>query len=179
VFRVSTTSTPDNLDLRFAVNTIAPYLLTKKLLPLLGNSGRVVNLSSAAQAPLNPQDLKGVSGQSDGMAYAQSKLALTMWTAAMAESLGYEGPMIVAVNPASMLGSKMVKEAYGVDGADLRIGADILCRAALSDEFADASGKYFDNDSGKFSSPHPDAMNAQKCAEVVSVIESVLDKFSN
>lgn len=179
VYRVSATVTPDNLDVRFMVNTIAPYLLTKKLLPLLGNSGRVVNLSSAAQALLNPQDLDGVSGQSDGMAYAQSKLAITMWTAAMAESLGNDGPMIVAVNPASMLGSKMVKEAYGVDGGDLRIGADILCRAALSDEFADASGKYFDNDSGRFASPHPDAMNAQKCAQVVSVIENVIARISN
>lgn len=38
--------------------------------------------------------------------------------------------MIVAVNPRSMLGSKMVKEAYGVDGGDLGIGADILVRSA-------------------------------------------------
>ncbi|NDV24745.1 SDR family NAD(P)-dependent oxidoreductase [Desulfovibrio sp. JC022] len=179
VYRVSATASPDTLDVRFAVNTIAPYLLTKKLLPLLGGSGRVVNLSSAAQAPLNPQDLNGVSAHNDGMAYAQSKLALTMWSAAMADSLGADGPVVVAVNPASMLGSKMVKEAYGVDGADLRIGADILRRAALSDEFAAASGKYFDNDSGRFSSPHPDASNPQKCAEVVSVIENVLARFSN
>ena len=49
----------------------------------------------------------------------------------MAHELGSSGPMIVAVNPASFLGSKMVKEAYGRVGHDLRIGADILTRAAL------------------------------------------------
>ncbi|NDV28104.1 SDR family NAD(P)-dependent oxidoreductase [Desulfovibrio sp. JC010] len=180
VYRVSATASPDSLDVRFVVNTIAPYLLTKKLLPLLRTSGRVVNLSSAAQAPLVAHDLASVSSQPDGIVYAQSKLAITMWSAAMAaETLGSEGPVVVAVNPASMLGSKMVKEAYGVNGGDLRIGADILCRAALSDEFADASGKYFDNDSGRFSSPHPDAMNARKCAEVVDVIEDLLARFSN
>ena len=51
--------TQDGLDIRFAVNTIAPYLLTQRLLPLLGASGRVINLSSAAQSPVNPKALAG------------------------------------------------------------------------------------------------------------------------
>lgn len=72
----------------------------------------------------------------------------------MANTLAHKGPVIVAVNPASFLGSKMVKESYGVAGGDLNIGADILCRAALADEFADASGKYFDNGSDQFAQPH-------------------------
>lgn len=37
-----------------------------------------------------------------------------------------------------MLGSKMVKQAFGVAGGDIRIGVEILTRAALSDEFAAA-----------------------------------------
>ena len=44
----------------------------------------------------------------------------------------------------------MVKQAYGIAGSDLRIGAEILARAALDDEFGSASGQYFDNDSGRF-----------------------------
>ena len=114
---------------------------------------------------------------SDGAAYAQSKLALTMWSRSMALSLNDDGPAIIAVNPRSMIGSKMVKEAYGVAGGDLRIGADILCRAALSDEFADASGRYFDNDTGQFASPHPDAQNIQKREAIVRVIEAVLGEI--
>ena len=168
--------TQDGLDVRFAVNTIAPYLLTQRLLPLLGTSGRVVNLSSAAQSPVNPEALAGQGHLSDGAAYAQSKLALTMWSRRLALLLKNSGPVIIAVNPGSMLGSKMVKDAFGVDGGDIRIGADILSRAALSDEFADASGKYFDNDSGQFASPHPDALNTQKCEEIVRFIEAVLTK---
>jgi hypothetical protein len=92
----------------------------------------------------------------------------------MALSLKDEGPAIIAVNPRSLLGSKMVKQAFGVAGGDLRIGAEILCRAALSDEFAAASGQYFDNDTGQFASPHPDARNPQKCEAMVRVIEELL-----
>ena len=176
VFRVADTITKGGLDVRFAVNTIAPYRLTQQLLPLLGKSARVVNLSSAAQSPVDPRALVGEVHLSDSAAYAQSKLALTMWSRSLALSLGDQGPAVIAVNPGSMLASKMVKEAYGVEGSDLRIGAEILCRAALADEFADASGQYFDNDSGRFASPHPDAMDPAKIQEVVHVIDTLLNR---
>ena len=178
VYRSAELVTQDGLDTRFVVNTIAPYLLTQRLLPVLGSCGWVINLSSAAQSPVDPEALAGQSRLFDGAAYAQSKLALTMWSRSMALSLKDEGPAIIAVNPRSMIGSKMVKEAYGVSGSDLRIGAEILCRAALSDEFADASGQYFDNDIGQFASPHPDALNTQKSEAIVSVIEAVLAEIT-
>ena len=174
VYNASDSVTKDGLDVRFAVNTIAPYLLTQRLLPLLGTSGRVVNLSSAAQSPVDPKALAGQGHLSDGAAYAQSKLALTMWSRDMALVLKDVGPAIIAVNPGSLLGSKMVKEAFGVAGGDIRIGAEILCRAALTDEFAAATGQYFDNDSGQFASPHRDALDPGKCKEIVRVIEAVL-----
>ncbi|MEO0533388.1 MAG: SDR family NAD(P)-dependent oxidoreductase [Cyanobacteria bacterium P01_A01_bin.123] len=179
VYNASDPVTQDGLDIRFAVNTIAPYLLTKRLLPLLGPSGRVVNLSSAAQSPVNPQALTGQVRLSDGAAYAQSKLALTMWSRSLALALKDDGPTIIAVNPGSLLGSKMVKQAFGIAGGDIRIGAEILCRAALTDEFAAASGQYFDNDSGQFASPHPDALDPRKSQEVVSVIETVSEDIKD
>lgn len=174
VFKVQDAITSDGMDVRFVVNTNAPYLLAKRLLPLLENSGRVVNLSSAAQAPVNLKALRGGVKLGDMEAYSQSKLALTMWSFKLAERLGQGGPAIIAVNPGSLLGSKMVKEAFGLPGGDLQVGADILCRAALSDEFDDVSGQYYDNDSRQFAPPHPDAMDPGKCTEVVQVIESMI-----
>lgn len=175
VYKVAEVVSQDNLDIRFVVNTIAPYLLTQRLLPLLGSAGRVVNLSSAAQAPVNLDALiRANVAAEDGAIYAQSKLALTMWSVYLANLLKGKGPAIIAVNPASFLGSKMVKEAYGMAGGKLSIGADILCRAALSDEFADASGKYFDNDIGQFANPHSDALNPEKNKKLLTVIESLL-----
>ncbi|GAB4235790.1 MAG: SDR family NAD(P)-dependent oxidoreductase [Kiloniellaceae bacterium] len=174
VYSTSSPVTPEGLDLRFVVNTVAPYLLTQRLLPLLGSAGRVVNLSSAAQASVDLKALEGGGALSDNAAYAQSKLAITMWSRALADTLGDEGPAVIAVNPGSLLASKMVKDAFGVEGADLRIGADILTRAALSEEFADASGKYYDNDAHRFASPHRDALDPEKCQAVVRVVEAVL-----
>lgn len=177
VYNVPSVTTQDNLDVRFVVNTIAPYLLTQRLLSLFDNSGRIVNLSSAAQAPVNLNALVSANANApDGAVYAQTKLAITMWSVDLAAKLKGQGPIVVAVNPASFLASKLVKEAYGVVGNDITIGADILCRAALSDEFANASGKYFDNDLGQFAAPHSDAMSADKNAKLVATIEALLAK---
>ena len=177
VFVTSNPVTSDGMDVRFVVNTIAPYLLTKRLRPLLGNSGRVINLSSAAQSPVDMSAFQGSSRLADGEAYAQSKLALTMWSRIFAMGLGSDGPTVIAVNPGSFLGSKMVKEAYGSDGKDIRIGAETLTRLALEEEFASASGQYFDNDSGRFASPHPDALDPNKSSDVVKAIEAFLARF--
>ncbi|WP_372594733.1 SDR family NAD(P)-dependent oxidoreductase [Actinotalea sp.] len=174
VLRAPEVATPDGLDVRFAGNTIAPYLLTRRLLPLLGTTGRVVNLSSAAQAPVDLLALAGGVTMSHGEAYAQSKLALTAWSRHLALELGAAGPMIVAVNPGSLLATTMVKEGYGITGSDVGIGAGILVRAALADEFADASGSYYDNDSRAFAAPHPDALDPAITAAVVAAIEAVL-----
>lgn len=174
VLKTSSTQTADGLDTRFAVNTIAPYLLTKRLMPLLGDSARVINLSSAAQDTVDLNALTGKTRLSDMPAYAQSKLAITMWSYSMAMSQKEGGPLYVSVNPGSLLATKMVKEGFNMDGKDITIGSDILVRAALSDEFSASSGQYFDNDSGSFAQPHPDATNAQKSAKLVDVIESTL-----
>ncbi len=179
VFAVADTRTAAGLDVRFAVNTIAPYLLTRRLLPLLDKSGRVVNLSSAAQSPVDLDALAGHAGLSDSAAYGQSKLALTMWSHSLAQELAPDGPMIVAVNPGSFLGTKMVREAYGSKGNDVGIGVDILVRAALSEEFAKASGLYFDNDSGQFARPHPDALDPQKCEQLMHSLDAILQKLSH
>ena len=174
VYRTPSPITQDGLDVRFAVNTIAPYLLTQQLLPLLGATGQAIGVSSAAQASVDPKALVGQVTLSDSAAYAQSKLALIMWSRSLALARNHNGPAIITINPGSMLGSKMVKQAFGVVGGDIRIGAEILTRAALTDEFAAASGQYFDNDRGQFASPHPDALDPLKSQAIVRIIETIL-----
>ena len=175
VLRTPDTFTDDGLDIRFAVNTFAPYLLTQRLLPLLRPGSRVVNLSSAAQSPVDLEALAGRTEIPDQMnAYAQSKLAIIMWSHTMAYRHKDRDLVFVALNPGSLLATKMVKEGFGMAGKDIQIGADILARAALADEFADASGKYFDNDNGRFAPPHPDALDSRKSEKVVATIEALL-----
>lgn len=175
VYKVAEPLTQDGLDTRFAVNSIAPYLLTRSLLPLLRNPSRVINLSSAAQSPVSLAALRGdTPPASDDDAYAQSKLALTMWSCELARLLGNNGPAVIAINPGSFLGTNMVREAYGVEGKDLLTGARMLVSAALDARFENASGRYFDNDSGDFASPHPDALDAQKRHGIMMAIDSIL-----
>lgn len=177
VYNAPVSTTEDGFDVRYAVNTFAPYLLTKALLSLLGQHGRVINLSSAAQATVDVDALAGNTPLSAGDAYAQSKLAITMWSRSLGLALKQSGPMIASVNPKSLLGSKMVKSAFGISGSDLSVGADILVRSVLSDEFANAHGLYFDNDIGQFGQPHPDALNDQKVQAVMAAMEAALKKF--
>lgn len=174
VLKTSEPVTPGGLDVRFVVNTLAPMLLAQRLRPIMAPSGRIVNLSSAAQAPVDFGALQGGKRLADNAAYAQSKLALTMWSNQYAEEVRPDGLTVVAVNPGSLLATKMVREGYGIPGSDIGIGADILVRAALSDEFADATGRYFDNDSRRFANPHPDAMDADKCQRLVDVLDTLL-----
>lgn len=179
VFRMADPVAANGLDLRFMVNVIAPYVLTRRLLPILDSQSRVINLSSAAQAPVDLDALVGKRSLDDSNAYAQSKLALTMWSNHLAGELASDGPVVVAINPASFLGTKMVKEAYGTAGNDIGIGADILARAATSAEFADASGRYYDNDARRFSDPHPDALSKQKNTALVDCIEATIASLTN
>ena len=173
VFKTPHPRTPAGLDVRFVVNTFAPYVLTQRLLPIIPSSGRIVNLSSAAQAPVDPAAMAGQVTLDDMGAYAQSKLAITIWSQELAKQMP-RGPVIIALNPGSLLASKMVKEGFGVAGKDLQIGADILSKAALDVAFADASGKYFDNDSGRFGPPHAAALDTAHTKVVMQTMDEVL-----
>lgn len=180
--------TAEGLDYRFVVNTIAPYFIAQELLPLLTHSGnseasRVINLSSAAQAPIDLQaflgkelgDERSLQNLTDMDAYAQSKLAITMWSHTLAEKLAQKGSgiTIIAVNPGSLLASKMVKEGFGLAGNDLSIGSKILKRMALEPQVDDHSGEYFDNDSGQFAPAHPDVMNGQKSEQLINAMDKI------
>ncbi|MCY4180233.1 MAG: SDR family NAD(P)-dependent oxidoreductase [Litoreibacter sp.] len=177
VLKIKDTMTTDGLDARFMVNTFAPYVLTRALLPIIPKDGRIVNLSSAAQAPVDLDAMHGRKQLDDMGACAQSKLAITIWSRELAKEFA-DGPVFVAVNPGSLLASKMVKEGFGVAGNDLQIGADILREAALGASFGDATGKYFDNDSQRFAQPHPSALDAGHSAAVMQGIKEITNTLA-
>lgn len=176
VFKSPTTTNKNGLDMRMTVNYLAPYLLTKKLLPLLekGNSSRLLNLSSAAQAPVSEAVLLGKMQGSESGTYAQSKLALTMWSFDLAEKHSNIG--VIAVNPGSLLNTNMVREAYGRHWSSADKGANILYDLAVSEEYEGITGKYFDNDRGGFGSAHADAYNEAKIEGLIQTTENLLVK---
>lgn len=173
VYKVKETKTKDGFDVRFMVNTIAPYLLTKKLLPILENA-RVINLSSAAQSTVNIEALLGKVELNDFEAYAQSKLAITMWSRYMAKEQRENSPVIISVNPGSLLSTKMVKEGFNTSGNDINIGVDILTSLSLDNVHANHSGEYFDNDGEGYSPPQADGLDNKKSLMIVNTIEGLL-----
>ncbi|WP_376873583.1 SDR family NAD(P)-dependent oxidoreductase [Albirhodobacter sp. R86504] len=162
VLKTAQPQTPDGMDVRFTVNTLASAMLAMLLLPVIPQDGRIIHLSSAAQAPVNLRALEGHETLKDMEAYAQSKLAITLWNQCFADTYP-EGPVSIAVNPGSLLATRMVREGFGTSGNDLNIGVDILTRAALSPEFSGVSGRYFDNDARSLAARYPVAQ-----AQIVS-----------
>lgn len=148
--------TPQGLDIRFAVNYFAPYLLTYSLLPHLKKShdARVLNLSSAAQTSVSLQALQGDVQLNDSVAYSQSKLALTMWSRQLAKQ--QPDITVITVNPGSLLNTNMVNQAYKQKGIPVTKGANILAALATELAYREMSGQYYDNDHCRFTSAHPD-----------------------
>ncbi len=175
VFKSRIEQNQDGLDMRFAVNYLAPYLLTNGLLPILKNSDspRIINLSSAAQATVSMDALAGKEQISSNEAYAQSKLALTMWSFAFAQN--HPGVITIAVNPGSLLNTKMVQEAFGRHWSPADKGADILVELAVAEKHAPNNGKYFDNDQGDYSNAHNDAYNQDKIDQLISETSKILE----
>ena len=95
--------TADGLEYTFALNHLAPFLLTNLLLDQLTASApaRIVTVSSGAQAlgKINFDDLQGERAYSGQRAYNQSKLANVMFTYELARRLAGTGVTATVLHP--------------------------------------------------------------------------------
>ena len=155
------------LDIRITVNYLAPYLIVNDLIPILkkGIHPRIINLGSAAQSSIDLASLSINRQLDDQMAYAQSKLAITMWTFHLAEK--HRDITSIVVNPGSLLDTKMAKEAYGQVWSSATKGSDILYDLATASQYQNHSGEYFDNDKGVFNRAHADAYNQKIVSNLI------------
>ena len=131
----------DGHELRFAVNYLSHFLLTHRLLDRIRASApaRIVNVSSAGQAPIDFDDVMLERDYSGRHAYCQSKLAQIMFTIDLAEVLHGAGVVVNALHPASYMNTKMVPSPI----SSVEDGADAIMNLAVGDATADVSGKYF------------------------------------
>lgn len=95
--------TEDGFELTFAVNTLAPFLLTRLLWHRLvaSGQGRVVNVSSLAyrHGRIDFDDLAGLEGFTRYGAYARSKLSILLLTRALARRAEDQPVAVNAVHP--------------------------------------------------------------------------------
>lgn len=139
----------DGYELGFAVNYLAPFLLTELLLPLLRRSApaRIVNVSSAGQAPLDLDDLQLERGYDALDAYRRSKLAQILFTLELDGRLrraGAEGLTVNALHPAALMDTRMVRDWFGRPQTSVEEGVEGLVRLVLAPELDGVSGRYFD-----------------------------------
>lgn len=141
----------DGRELRFAVNYLAPFLLTNLLLPLLRRlaPARIVNVASVGQAPIDFGDVMLERRYDGAQAYCQSKLALVMFSFELAQRLRAEGEdgetlTVNALHPASLMNTKMVYESFGYTLSTIEDGVEATLRLAISPELEGVTVRYFD-----------------------------------
>ena len=139
----------DGYELRLAVNHLAGFLLTMRLLPLLRRSApaRIINVASLAQAPIDFDDPMLEEGYSGTRAYGQSKLAQITTGFELAERLNPKEVTVASLHPATYMPTKMVLEEFGSSVDRLEDGVAATVRLALDPELEGVTGHFFDRQS--------------------------------
>jgi NAD(P)-dependent dehydrogenase (short-subunit alcohol dehydrogenase family) len=135
----------DGYELRFAVNHLAGFALTLRLLPLLRRStpARVVNVASAGQYPIDFDDVM-LKGEYEGSrAYRRSKLAQIMFGFELADRLPADEVTINSLHPATFMPTKIVLEQHGHSVDSLEDGIAATLRLAIGADVEGVSGLYF------------------------------------
>jgi NAD(P)-dependent dehydrogenase (short-subunit alcohol dehydrogenase family) len=136
----------DGLELRLAVNYLAPFLLTQRLLPLLRRSApaRVVHVASLGQAPVDFGDVMLRRAYSGGRAYNQSKLAQITSGFELAARLPADEVTVNSLHPATYMPTKIVLEQAGHSIDSLEEGVDATVRLATAPDLEGVTGRFFD-----------------------------------
>jgi len=150
-------TTADGLEMTFAVNHLAYFLLTNLLLDVLEASApsRVVNVSSGdhSNGTIDFDDLQGEKGYKGAKAYSQSKLANVLFTYELARRLKGTGVTANCLHPGAGVRTNFGSGVSGMFGLTVRAlrplmkspekGAETSIYLASSPEMADLSGRYF------------------------------------
>jgi NAD(P)-dependent dehydrogenase (short-subunit alcohol dehydrogenase family) len=133
----------DGHEMHFAVNYLAGFLLTHRLLPRLekGRAPRIVNVSSLAAAPIDFDDVMITRGYSGGRGYGQSKLSQVLFTKDLAESLKPKGIVVYALHPATYMDTTMVRSGGMTPRSTVDEGATAVMHAIATTK--EPSGTYF------------------------------------
>lgn len=136
----------DGFELNFAVNYLAPALLTRLLLPIMGGSrpSRIVNVSAAGQMPIDFDDVMLERSYNGRHACAQSKLADILFTFDLAEELRCANITVNCLHPASFMDTPMVRQNGIQPMNSVDFGADAVVSLILDTRHAKTTGRYFD-----------------------------------
>lgn len=155
--------TPQGLEAMFAANHLAPFLLTRELLPVLkasaagqpAGSVRVIAVSSSGHLAcqgMNWDDLNGEKDFGTGTAYCQAKLANILFTRELNRRVAADGIIAQSMHPGRVdtmfashgdQGMQSYMASAELDGPDLP--ARTLVWMATEAEAGRDGGRYFFN----------------------------------
>jgi NAD(P)-dependent dehydrogenase (short-subunit alcohol dehydrogenase family) len=146
--------TADGIELTFATNYLAYFLLTNELLPILRSSApaRVINLASKyGRSKIDFEDLQKLRTRYSYLKSApQTMLARVLFTQELALRLDGTGVVVNAVHPGLVAHTGLLQETRGpfkwvtdTFGSTPEKGADTVLWLATAPEAATVSGKLF------------------------------------
>ncbi|MFX0034489.1 MAG: SDR family oxidoreductase [Candidatus Hermodarchaeota archaeon] len=147
--------TPEGIEETFAVNVLAPFLLTNLLLDILKASkpARIINVASAVHSKkINFNNLQGEKRFIHWKVYAQSKVALILITYEFARRLMNSGITVNCLHPGGVKTNimrdykgfvKFFGKLFFSFAKSPQEGAETSIYLASSPDVENISGKYF------------------------------------
>jgi NAD(P)-dependent dehydrogenase (short-subunit alcohol dehydrogenase family) len=165
------TITVDGYEQIFAVNHLAPFLLSRELMPLLraGAPSRIVNVASVAERnnPIDFDDLQSEKNYGGFRVYGKSKLANVMFTYQLAARIAGTGVTANCLHPGAVA-TDMLKKIpwliYALISPFLLTpaqGAETQVFLASSPQVEGVSGGYYVKSKAARSSPRSYDVSAQ------------------
>ena len=164
----------DGYELRFAVNYLAPVLLTRLLLPLLTASApaRVVNVGSLGQVAFDPADAGFEHGYNGVDAYRRSKLALAAFTFGLAGELDAAQVTVNCLHPATFMNTAMVAQGGITPVSTVEKGGEATMRLITDPALDGVTGQFFDG--LRTARALPEAYDPQFRAQLGKVTDKML-----
>ena len=133
----------DGYELRFAVNYLATYALTRLLLPLLRASApsRIVNVASIGQQAIDFSDVMLTKDYNGMRAYRQSKLAQILFTFDLAAELDADGVTVNALHPATFMPTKIVSSPIST----VAQGVEATMRLITAPDAETGTGRFYNS----------------------------------
>ena len=148
--------TEDGFEHTVAVNYLAPYLLTRRLLPIMHEGSRIVNMISCTYAigKIGPHFFtKGREGSFFRIpVYSNTKLALWLFTREMSERVKGRGITVNAAEPGIVSTNIIRMDEWFDPLTDIffrpfirtpRQGAETAIRLLLDEQFGNLTGRMF------------------------------------
>jgi len=153
LYKVKREETANGVEMTFAVNFLAPFMLSQMLLENLeaGGNGRIINIVSELykSGSIDFDDLMMKTRYKAGDAYANSKLASVLYTVELAKETRDKGITVNALHPGVLATNSFrdypnfIMKIVNLFLENPKKGGERIANLAISDEVKEISGRYF------------------------------------